>query len=130
MLIMKRVGEPLDGEWFHVAGRIEMGETAWQAALRELEEETGLTPQKFYSAEICDQFYSHQIDAIMLFPVFVAMIAEGDVVTLNEEHSEYKWVTKEEAEHHLPFPNQRHILNRVWFDFVQNEPAPLLQIDF
>ena len=28
MLIMKRVGEPLDGEWFHVAGRIEMGETA------------------------------------------------------------------------------------------------------
>lgn len=130
VLIMKRVGEPLDGEWCQVAGRIEDGETAWQAAIRELKEETNLTPQTFYSAEVCEQFYSHQIDAIMLFPVFVARIAETDEVTLNEEHSEYKWMTKEEAERHLPFPNQRVILSRVWFDFVENEPPDLLQIDF
>jgi dihydroneopterin triphosphate diphosphatase len=129
VLIMKRVGEPMHGQWFQCAGRIEAGETAWQAALRELKEEANLTPRAFYSAEICDQFYSHQADAIMLFPVFVAYIDEADEVTLNEEHSEYKWMSRNEAETHLPFPNQRVILGRIWFDFVENEPTPLLKIE-
>ncbi len=35
-------GEPLAGAWSVCRGGIEDGETAWQAALRELAEETGL----------------------------------------------------------------------------------------
>ena len=125
---MKRVGQPLDGEWWQVAGRIERGEKAWEAALRELKEEANLTPRRFYAAGICEQFYSHEVDAIMLFPVFVARIAEEDDVTLNEEHSEYCWMTRDEAEQHLAFPNQREILLRVWADFVEREPTHHLEI--
>ena len=44
VLLMKRVGS-LEGAWCQVAGKREEGETAWQAALRELSEETGLTPK-------------------------------------------------------------------------------------
>ena len=35
---------------------------------------------------------------------------------------------REEAEAKLPFPNQRQILSRVWYDFVDHEPASLLEI--
>ena len=37
MLLMKRVK---GGYWCHVAGSIELGETGWQAIVREFEEET------------------------------------------------------------------------------------------
>ena len=122
------IASPLGFDPNAVWKHIEEGETAWQAALRELKEEADLTPTAFYSAEVCEQFYSHEIDAIMLFPVFVAIIADDAKVTLNEEHSDYRWMSRSEAERHLPFPNQRVILARVWTDFVDNKPTPLLQI--
>lgn len=128
VLIMKRVGNPLDGEWFQVAGRLEDGETAWQAALRELDEETSLKPERFYASEVCEQFYSHEADAIMLMPVFVARVEEASEVVLNEEHSEFKWMSLQEAKAALPFPGQRRILSQVWEDFVENEPTELLRI--
>lgn len=128
VLIMKRVGEPLDGEWHHVAGRIEEGETAWQAALRELEEEASLIPDRFYAAEICEQFYSHKADTIMVMPVFVAYVGESVEVVLNEEHSQFKWMSFAEAKAALPFPGQKRILTQVWEDFVECEPPELLRI--
>lgn len=128
VLIMKRVGDPLDGEWFQVAGRIEDGETAWAAALRELEEEASLVPQRFYAAEICEQFYSHEVDAIIVMPVFVAFVDDTAQVVLNEEHSEYKWMTLNEAQSVLPFLGQRRVLAQVWEDFVDSEPTELLRI--
>lgn len=128
VLIMKRVGEPLDGEWHHVAGRLEEGETAWQAALRELEEEASLKPDRFYAAEICEQFYSHRADMIMVMPVFVAYVGEGAEVVLNEEHSQFKWMSLAEAKAVLPFPGQRRVLAQVWEDFVEHEPTELLRI--
>lgn len=128
VLLMRRVGVPLDGEWCSVAGRIEEGETAWAAALRELKEEAGLVPEAFYSADVCEQVYSHEFDSIMLMPVFVARVASDAAVMLNEEHSEFAWVTCKEAEERLPYPSQRHTLRRVWYDFVEHEPAPLLRI--
>lgn len=128
VLIMKRVGDPLDGEWFQVAGRLEDGETAWAAALRELDEETSLKPKSFYAAEVCEQFYSHEADAIMLMPVFVAFVDEAAQVVLNDEHSEFKWMSLMEAKATIPFPGQRRILAQVWEDFVENEPTELLRI--
>ena len=50
VLLLKRT-QTLLGEWCQVAGSIEEGETAWQTALRELDEETGLKPYALYWAE-------------------------------------------------------------------------------
>src|SRR6185295_18161373 len=41
ILLLKRRNPPV-GAWCPVSGRIEQGEVAWQTALREIEEETGL----------------------------------------------------------------------------------------
>ncbi len=56
VLLLRRT-RSLRGEWCQIAGAIETGETAWQAAIRELAEETGLAPQALFSADICEQFY-------------------------------------------------------------------------
>ena len=96
VLLLKRT-QTLIGEWCQVAGSIEEGETAWQTALRELDEETGLQPNALYSADTCEQFYEADRDAITIAPVFVAFIDNAATVTLNHEHSEYRWVSFGEA---------------------------------
>ncbi|HSJ54693.1 MAG TPA: NUDIX domain-containing protein, partial [Anaerolineae bacterium] len=52
ILLLRRAGEHLPGLWSQVAGGIESGERGWQAALRELAEETGLVPLDFFSGDI------------------------------------------------------------------------------
>ena len=56
-LVVRRGTPYLKGSWQMVSGRVEAGETGWEAALREIEEETGLVPDRFYSAELIEQFY-------------------------------------------------------------------------
>ncbi|WP_328802750.1 NUDIX domain-containing protein [Paenibacillus sp. LX16] len=43
--------------WSYVGGRIEKGEKAWEAALREVHEETGITEVRLYSANQFEQYW-------------------------------------------------------------------------
>ena len=128
LLLMRRTGSTLTGEWCQVAGGIELGETAWQAALREAEEETGLTLEMLYSADLCEQFYEAHRDAITLTPVFVAYAPSDCLVRLNDEHSEFRWLTFEEGSALLPFSGQRSTLEHIKKEFVDRMPNPLLRI--
>ncbi len=127
VLLLKRA-ESLVGEWCQIAGGIEEGETAWQAAIRELGEETGLTPQALYSADICEQFYSAARDAITTAPVFAAFVDADAVVTLNHEHSAYRWMCFAEARERVTFGGQRRVLDWVEQEFVRRPPAEHLRI--
>ncbi|TNE37003.1 MAG: NUDIX domain-containing protein [Alphaproteobacteria bacterium] len=128
VLLLRRVGDPLDGEWCQVAGRLEEGEKAWEGVLRELKEETALVPDRFYSGDICEQFYNAFADVITLIPVFVAWIDKPQDIVLNEEHSDFGWFELEEALTRLPFHSQRQTLQTVWQGFVHDEPTKHLAI--
>jgi dATP pyrophosphohydrolase len=130
VLLLRRTGGPIEGEWCQVAGGIEPGEVAWRAALRELKEETGLVPERFYSADICEQFYEPDKECISLLPVFVAYIGTEAMVTLNHEHSDFRWMSFDEARAAVPFSGQRAVLDHVEREFVQARPTEWLRIDF
>lgn len=129
VLLLERT-ETLVGEWCQVAGKIEEGETAWQAALRELQEETGLTPERLYSADISEQFYEADRDAITVAPVFVAFVNEQADVTLNSEHSAFQWVSFADAMELVPFGGQRRVLRWIEEEFIRRKPHAHLLIDF
>ena len=127
VLLLKRT-QTLAGEWCQIAGSIEDGETAWQAALRELDEETGLRPAEFYSADTCEQFYEPDRDRSTIAPVFVAFVDRAAKVTLNREHSDHRWVGFDEAVEMVTFGGQRRVLRWIEDEFIWRQPSNHLLI--
>jgi dATP pyrophosphohydrolase len=106
-LILKRAETKMyEHLWQGVAGKIEAGETAPLAAIRELDEETGLKPKHMFIADHISRFYEAHDDRINLVPVF-GIEVDSDDVTLSEEHCDYKWVTLDEALEHLVWRGQK-----------------------
>ncbi len=106
-LILKRSETKLyEHLWQGVAGKIEEGETAPEAAIRELKEETGLDPKMMFVADHVSHFYEVHGDRINLVPVF-GIEVDSDDITLSDEHCEYKWVTLEDALDHLVWNGQK-----------------------
>lgn len=116
----------LAGEWCQVAGAIEPGEAAWRAALREVEEETGLALKQLYSADIFEQLYEADRDAISLLPVFVGFARQEAEVRRNAKHSVARWVAFDEALEIVPFAGQPNVLGHIEIEFVAREPAEIV----
>ena len=130
-LLLKRADhETYSKVWQMVTGSTENNEKAYEAALREIEEETGLKPLKFWVVPNVNSFYSHQKDSISLVPVFVAQVNNDEEVVLSEEHSEYKWVEKDEAEDLLAWPGQRRSVEIIYnYFFKENSFINLIEIE-
>ena len=128
-LLLKRAEKEIyPGLWQMVNGKVEGDETAYQAAIREIKEETGLQPQKLWVVPNVNTFYSHEMNAISLLPVFAAKVRGGDEVTICEEHCDHCWYNPEEAKNLLAWEGQRHSVeliiryyskDRIFWDYVE-----------
>ena len=127
-LLLQRVHEPA-GTWCYVAGGIEENEKAYETAIREAREETGLDIKELYSASLCEQFYETRNDAIWIAPVFVGFVDDNAEVKINHEHNQYKWCTKDECLDLLTFTGQKQIIESIHRDFVMKPPTHLLKIN-
>jgi dihydroneopterin triphosphate diphosphatase len=127
-LIIKRQTSYLPNLWQMVSGRIEKGEKAWEAALREIKEETGLVPDRLYSANDVEVFYEVSQNCINIIPVFIAFIDSEQPVTLSWEHSEFKWVSAEESAAFMSFEQQVKTMHMLEKKFVKQNPLEFLRI--
>lgn len=105
--------------WQMVSGKIKENETAYQSALREIKEETGLKPEKLWVAPTVNSFYSPDKDYICLLPVFAAKVKYEGIVKISNEHTEYKWVSPEQAKELYAWEGQRKSVD-VIVDYLLN----------
>jgi dATP pyrophosphohydrolase len=106
-LLLKRAKTKIyEHLWQGVAGKIEAGEAAWEAAIRELKEETGFEPVRIFVADHVSKFYEAHGDWVNMVPVF-GIEVEDEEVKLSGEHCEFKWVDFNTAHQTLIWSGQK-----------------------
>jgi len=96
LLLRRSKDNSYPGIWQPVAGKVKPGETAWQAARRELFEETGFRPTHFYTLDHVSSYYLHRHDETIHVPTFIAEIPP-DPPKLSAEHDKFQWLPLERA---------------------------------
>lgn len=131
LLLERAPGKIYAGSWRMVGGKLRDGETAWQACLREIREETALEIVDLFVVPYVNRFYEWEADRINDIPVFVAL-TEGAEPKLDAEHVRFEWLSAEDAVERLPWPGQREGLRaaeRLLYDesplrsFLTVDPA-------
>jgi dATP pyrophosphohydrolase len=117
------------GIWQIVTGSMKKNESADKAALRELEEETGLHPKRFWTVPIMDSYFEIRNDTIQMVPVFAAEVDAALKVRLSHEHRRFEWLAYVEARDRAVWPGQRQAIEIV-HEFIVGgkEAARLLEI--
>jgi dihydroneopterin triphosphate diphosphatase len=110
LLLRRAVGGRCPGSWETVHGHIEGDELPDRAALRELQEETGLIPLKLYNLSRVECFYQHRRDEVALVPVFAALVGAEAPVRVSEEHDRAEWVPWRDAEARFSWPRERRAI--------------------
>lgn len=103
--------------WQIVTGSIEKGETALQGALRELKEETGYDPQKFWIVPHVNSFFSVKHDTLNHTVVFAAQVPPKTNPILSGEHYQFVWCSIDKAKQLCVWPGQIQALHIV-HDFI------------
>ncbi len=112
-LLLRRSKDVLYADsWRMIGGKIEANEKAFETAIREVREETGLDVERLWAVPFTNSFYEASHDRINMIPVFAAEVLSQDV-HLSREHQGCEWMTYEEAWRALPWPAQREGLRLV-----------------
>ena len=114
VLVLRRApGGRNPGSWETVHGTIEPGETPVQASLRELHEETGLSPERYYNLSRIEGFYQHTTDELAIIPAFAAFVSADAVAQLSAEHDAFDWLPPPAAAQRFAWPRERRALEDV-----------------
>lgn len=114
LLMARRADDKyMGGTWQLISGRLESDEMAWQGALREMREETGLTPSEFYRLSTVTTFYRPDNDSLNTAPMFCALVEGDAVVKINSEHTAFEWVNMDEVASRLMWPGDQQALGEV-----------------
>jgi dihydroneopterin triphosphate diphosphatase len=112
VLVMQRSADTrCPGAWETVHGNLLDEERPEDGAVRELKEETGLTPDRLYNVTV-QPFYLHTMGAVQLAIVFAAFVSES-AVTLGNEHQRFEWLSVEDAAVRFAWPREREALAHI-----------------
>ncbi len=92
LLFLRRSGGRFAGQWWPVTGTREHTENPAECAMRELREETGLTPHTLYATAL-----TAPVEGGGYLQIFVAPANESAVIRTNWEHDAYRWCSPREA---------------------------------
>lgn len=121
MLLKRADNQVYPSLWQMVTGKIRKDEKAFQTAIREIREETGLIPQQLWVAPTINSYYEPRKEFICLIPVFAARVKDQKV-RLSNEHIDCKWVNTKKAQELLAWKGQRESV-RIIEDYFLNEKS-------
>ena len=103
------------GHWDFVKGKIEKGESTHQTAIRETEEETGITEIKFIEnfEQWINYNFKHQGKLIQKKVVFFLAETKTKEVKISHEHTGYAWMDYNSSMEKTTFHNAKLVLTKA-----------------
>ena len=103
------IGKPEPGCWVMPGGKLDPGETAEQAAVRELMEETGIVTKEENLISL-GVFYVIRPETHFIFHVYRVFLNDLPQVELSSEHPEFRWATEEDLKQMVLIRGTREVL--------------------
>ena len=125
VLLLQRVASgKRPHSWETVYGKIDAREKPEKAAVRELQEETGLSAQSLYNVTV-SPFYLHASNTIQMCITFAAFVSEDVEVTLGDEHQRFEWLSLDEACKRFTWPREAHALRDAQHLLGRGDAGPV-----
>lgn len=101
------------GHWDLPKGKLEGNETNIEAAVRELEEETGLTVSVFPTFEQSLSYIFKDFDGVLVSKEVTFFVGQANTqkVLLSREHTSYKWLPLRDALKEVTYANAQQLLS-------------------
>lgn len=112
------------GQWRMIGGKIQAGETAAEAAVREFREETGLGATLFWCVPSVNSFFDFERNMLHHIPVFACCCEAGAEPVLNHEHDKSGWFSTQEAIQLTPWPEQQRLITLIERILQTGAPLP------
>lgn len=114
ILILKRAIDSYSrpGDWDFAGGNVLFGELHNESIMREVKEETGLSLINLTPIQIITRF-NRESSIYYLFITYIAKAPTAEI-TLSHEHTDYKWVTREEFTALNPIDFMRDTANAAY----------------
>ena len=121
--LRRRADDHLGGTWQTVRGSMEAGESAWQTAVRELREETGLAPDIFYSTGIVETFFIASMDTLWHSPTFLVIVSADAQIILDAEHDAFRWIDASVIESAAMWLSEKPLLRLIIENLLMDSPS-------
>jgi 8-oxo-dGTP pyrophosphatase MutT (NUDIX family) len=113
VLLLKRAKAD-KGEWHPVTGNVEAHEPIPAAAVREVEEETGLaTAPEPLGVTFTYETKEGRRPGRYHETAFAAKAPKGEEIELSEEHTSFEWLAPSDAAGRLSWPEQKRALDAL-----------------
>jgi 8-oxo-dGTP pyrophosphatase MutT (NUDIX family) len=113
LCLRRAPGSRLPGVWQPVTGTLRRGERAVQGAAREVREETGLAPRRWWALESVSVWFDARSNRVHALPLFAAEVGPADRVALSGEHDAHRWLAARPAARGYLWEAQRRALEAV-----------------
>ena len=103
------------GHWDFVKGKMEQGESTHQTAIRETQEETGITDITFIEdfEEWIEYNFKYQGELVQKKVVFFLAETKSKQVNISHEHNGYIWMDYNSSMEKTTFDNAKTVLTKA-----------------
>jgi dATP pyrophosphohydrolase len=113
LTLRRAAGRTLPHVWQPVTGKLRRGEGALDAARREVLEETGLKPLRWWALEAVTVYFDPARGVVRMLPLFAAQVGARERPRLSAEHDDHRFLTARAAARRYLWRSQIRALEAV-----------------